>query len=125
MVLDGCDQLGLGLVSGEASRALEDCPTLLLDIAQFRGPATPVPLVVWVARSRPSSANLDAVRAWMQVEGVCILGCPEPIAEFAGFSIVARRDFSRTESGRFARQQGEGSATTRQPDLFVHHLVAI
>ena len=39
LVLDGCDQLGLGLVSGEAGRALQDCPTLVLDVAQFRGPA--------------------------------------------------------------------------------------
>ena len=96
----------------------------MVPIAQFRGPATRVPLVVWVARSRPSSANLDAVRAWMQVDGVCILACPEPIAEFTGFSIVARRDFSRTESGRFARQHDESSATGR-PALFVHHLLAI
>ena len=60
----------------------------------------------------------------MNVDGACILACPEPISEFAGFSIVERREFSRTESGRFVREQGQGSSTTRQPDLFVHHLVA-
>jgi hypothetical protein len=93
-------------------------------IAQFRGPTMPVSLVVWVARSRPTSANLAAVRAWMKIDGACILACPEPIAELTGFSIAGRRLFSRTDSGRFARQHDESSATGR-PELFVHHLLAI
>ncbi|HUP74411.1 MAG TPA: hypothetical protein VM282_15315, partial [Acidimicrobiales bacterium] len=93
-------------------------------IARFRGPAAPVSLVVWVARSRPSPANLDAVRRWMEVEGSCILACPDAVSAFSGFSVAARRDFQRTESGRFLRLDGRAGTTTRRADLFVHHLVA-
>jgi hypothetical protein len=60
----------------------------------------------------------------MNVGGPCVLACPDPIVELTGFSIVARREFSRTQSGRFAREPGDTSSKTGHADLFVHHLVA-
>ena len=93
-------------------------------IARFRGPTDPVWLVVWVARSRPSSVNLAAVRGWMNVGGSCIVASPETLSELSGFVVADRREFGRTESGRFARIDGRAGAAAHKVDLYVHHLVA-
>jgi hypothetical protein len=93
-------------------------------IGRFRGPSAPVWLVVWVARSRPLPSDLDTVRGWMNVGGSCILATPDAVADAGGFAVADRREFSRTESGRFARLDGRAHDTARRVDLYVHHLVA-
>jgi hypothetical protein len=93
-------------------------------IARFRGPTDPVWLVVWVGRECPSSANLAAVRAWMNVGGSCILASPAEVSEVDGFVVADRREFGRTESGRFARLDGRAGAAGHHVDLYVHQLVA-
>ena len=95
-----------------------------LAISRFRGPSSPVWLVVWVARSRPTAADLAAVRGWMEVGGSCILAAPGAVTDPGGFAVADRREFCRTDSGRFARLDGRPDTSGSGVDLYVHHLVA-
>jgi len=67
-------------------------------MADWTGPDTGAPLVVWNARMMPSSTSIDIVRSWLAKDGWLVLAAPGG-GTVPAMRVVARRTFVDTIDG--------------------------